>query len=222
MCPSNKWDWSDEASAIVMRAWSRAVVVEWRCAVVDQRCRESEGKAKIEGYMSVSDEDIWGGFLDGVNRDGSKTGDVWERDWFAFQVHFHFKFTLYAFGQFSFICKNASMAWHFRFTRYLCKMPWSRGFWLWWIALSLSSFFLISMVRPDVLWLASFIFILCFTSFYCDFISLVLARSYDFSNLRRLSKKYIYCLFYIFLWYFDCTSIYIYWWREGSNTTRLV
>ena len=25
--------------------------------MVDQRCRESEGKAKIEGYMSVSDEE---------------------------------------------------------------------------------------------------------------------------------------------------------------------
>ena len=31
--------------------------------MVDQRCRESEGKVKIEGYMSVSDEEahqwIW-------------------------------------------------------------------------------------------------------------------------------------------------------------------
>ena len=25
--------------------------------MVDRRCRESEGKAKIEGYMSVSDEE---------------------------------------------------------------------------------------------------------------------------------------------------------------------
>ena len=25
--------------------------------MVDQRCRESEGKVKIEGYMSVSDEE---------------------------------------------------------------------------------------------------------------------------------------------------------------------
>ena len=25
--------------------------------MVDQRCRESEGKAKIEGYMSTSDEE---------------------------------------------------------------------------------------------------------------------------------------------------------------------
>ena len=25
--------------------------------MVDQQCRESEGKAKIEGYMSVSDEE---------------------------------------------------------------------------------------------------------------------------------------------------------------------
>ena len=31
--------------------------LEQRCIVVDQRCRESEGKAKIEGYMSVSDEE---------------------------------------------------------------------------------------------------------------------------------------------------------------------
>ena len=48
MCPSNKQDWSDEVSAITS---------EWRCIVVDQRCRESEGKAKIEGYMSISDEE---------------------------------------------------------------------------------------------------------------------------------------------------------------------
>ena len=31
--------------------------LEQRCIVVDQRCRENEGKAKIEGYMSVSDEE---------------------------------------------------------------------------------------------------------------------------------------------------------------------
>ena len=30
---------------------------EWRCVVVDRRCRESEGKAKIKGYMSISDEE---------------------------------------------------------------------------------------------------------------------------------------------------------------------
>ena len=40
-----------------VQARSRAVMSEWRCVVVDQRCRESEGKAKIEGYMSVSDEE---------------------------------------------------------------------------------------------------------------------------------------------------------------------
>ena len=34
-----------------------AVALEQRYIVVDQRCRESEGKAKIEGYMSVSDEE---------------------------------------------------------------------------------------------------------------------------------------------------------------------
>ena len=38
-----------------MRA--RAVASEQRCIVVDRRCRESEGKAKIEGYVSVSDEE---------------------------------------------------------------------------------------------------------------------------------------------------------------------
>ena len=40
-----------------MRARLRAVTSEWRCVVVDRRCRESEGKAKIKGYMSVSDEE---------------------------------------------------------------------------------------------------------------------------------------------------------------------
>ena len=39
------------------RVRSRAVVSEWRCVVVDRRCRESEGKAKIKGYMSISDEE---------------------------------------------------------------------------------------------------------------------------------------------------------------------
>ena len=34
-----------------------AVALERRCIVVDQQCRESEGKVKIEGYMSVSDEE---------------------------------------------------------------------------------------------------------------------------------------------------------------------
>ena len=33
------------------------VASEQRCVVVDQRCRESEGKVKIEGYMSISDEE---------------------------------------------------------------------------------------------------------------------------------------------------------------------
>ena len=31
-------------------------MLERRCVGVDRQCRESEGKAKIEGYMSVSDE----------------------------------------------------------------------------------------------------------------------------------------------------------------------
>ena len=35
------------------------VALEWRCVVVDRRCRESEGKAKIEGYMSISDEEAY-------------------------------------------------------------------------------------------------------------------------------------------------------------------
>ena len=40
-----------------MRAQSRAVASERRCIVVDQQCRESEGKVKIKGYMSISDEE---------------------------------------------------------------------------------------------------------------------------------------------------------------------
>ena len=36
---------------------SRVVTSEQRCIVVDRRCRESEGKVKIEGYMSISDEE---------------------------------------------------------------------------------------------------------------------------------------------------------------------
>ena len=40
-----------------MRAQSRAVASEQKCVGVDRQCRESEGKAKIEGYMSVSDEE---------------------------------------------------------------------------------------------------------------------------------------------------------------------
>ena len=31
--------------------------------MVDQRCRESEGKAKIEEYMSISDEEAHHRFL---------------------------------------------------------------------------------------------------------------------------------------------------------------
>ena len=33
------------------------IASEQRCVVVDRQCRESEGKAKIEGYMSISDEE---------------------------------------------------------------------------------------------------------------------------------------------------------------------
>ena len=33
------------------------VASERRCVVVDWQCREREGKVKIEGYMSVSDEE---------------------------------------------------------------------------------------------------------------------------------------------------------------------
>ena len=36
---------------------SCAVASERRCVGVDRRRRESEGKVKIEGYMSVSDEE---------------------------------------------------------------------------------------------------------------------------------------------------------------------
>ena len=42
---------------LIKQARSCAVALERRCIVVDQRCRESEGKAKIKGYMSVSDEE---------------------------------------------------------------------------------------------------------------------------------------------------------------------
>ena len=41
----------------IERVRLRAVALERRCVGVDRRCRESEGKAKIEGYMSVSDEE---------------------------------------------------------------------------------------------------------------------------------------------------------------------
>ena len=40
-----------------LRASVSAVASERRCVGVDRRCRESEGKAKIEGYMRVSDEE---------------------------------------------------------------------------------------------------------------------------------------------------------------------
>ena len=40
-----------------MRARARTVASEQRCIVVDWQCRDSEGKAKIEGYMNVSDEE---------------------------------------------------------------------------------------------------------------------------------------------------------------------
>ena len=39
------------------RASASVIVSEQRCIVVDRQCRESEGKAKIEGCMSVSDEE---------------------------------------------------------------------------------------------------------------------------------------------------------------------
>ena len=42
---------------LIEQVRSRAVTSERRCVGVDRRCRESEGKAKIEGYMSVSDEE---------------------------------------------------------------------------------------------------------------------------------------------------------------------
>ena len=44
MCPSNKQNWSDEASA-------SAIVSVGGCLVVDQQCRGSNGKAKIEGIQ---------------------------------------------------------------------------------------------------------------------------------------------------------------------------
>ena len=48
MCPSNKQDQSNEVSVSVITCGH---------IVVDQRCREIEGKAKIEGYISISDEE---------------------------------------------------------------------------------------------------------------------------------------------------------------------
>ena len=39
------------------RASTSTVASERRCEVEDRQCRESEGKAKIEGYMSLSDEE---------------------------------------------------------------------------------------------------------------------------------------------------------------------
>ena len=64
-----------------MRA--RAVASERRCVVVDWRCRESEGKAKIEGYMSVSDEEAHHCAYHRCRDDGG----VWRerlREWYNF------------------------------------------------------------------------------------------------------------------------------------------
>ena len=46
------------------------VASERRCVGVDRRCRESEGKAKIEGYMSVSDEEAHHRSVKHMQRDG--------------------------------------------------------------------------------------------------------------------------------------------------------
>ena len=54
MCPSNKQGWSDKVKVSVMQ--SHCMRSYWGCIVVDQWCRESNGKAKIEGYTRVSDE----------------------------------------------------------------------------------------------------------------------------------------------------------------------
>ena len=61
-----------------MQVRSRVVASERRCIVVDRQCRESEGKAKIEGYMSVSDEGAhhW-------PQDASNCLSIW------YSTHFH-------------------------------------------------------------------------------------------------------------------------------------
>ena len=73
-----------------------------RCVVVDQRCRESKGKVKIEGYMSISDEEAhhW------TRQMATKTEDSLVFSWegrhipflfcflfwtFLFNVYFHFR-----------------------------------------------------------------------------------------------------------------------------------
>ena len=40
-----------------VRVWLRVVTSVWGCVVVNQRCRGSNGKVKIEGHMSISDEE---------------------------------------------------------------------------------------------------------------------------------------------------------------------
>ena len=48
MCPSNKGDWSNEVSASVITSVQGCIEADWQCG-------GSNGKVKIEGYMSVSD-----------------------------------------------------------------------------------------------------------------------------------------------------------------------
>ena len=53
----NRKSYVHQISECDCRASASAVALERRCVGVDRRCRESEGKAKKDGYMSISDEE---------------------------------------------------------------------------------------------------------------------------------------------------------------------
>ena len=44
--------------------------------MVDQQCRESKGKAKIEGYMSISDEEAHHRISEEKSKTNSKTKEL--------------------------------------------------------------------------------------------------------------------------------------------------
>ena len=57
ICPSNKQSWSDRVKDKGFNKGDALhEVVSAGCMVVDQQCRESNRKVKINGYMAVSNE----------------------------------------------------------------------------------------------------------------------------------------------------------------------
>ena len=126
--------------------------------------------------------DIYFHFRDWFSKFHFRLGRLLICSQFTCQVRRCFKFTLWRLWATSLYLQKCFQGATFLLRAIPSQMPWSRGFWLWWIALSLSSFFWF-YVSPQ----CTVPFLFHFVFFYFISSPFTIILSCSFLSLLRLS-----------------------------------